>query len=214
MRYFNNNTKFVRQKKFITSILFGALIFLVANAISAQTTGKVTGTVVDAETGEALIGVNVFLTGTTYGSATDLDGKYTIASVPTGDYSLTFSMIGYTKSTIEDVQVAPDQVAVFDFAMKSDSFEIEEVVVAAKLLENNEANLLIKRQKSIAVSDAISAEVISRSGSGNAADAVSKVTGASVVDGKYVYIRGLGDRYSSTHLTGFSRYFPTCFPYF
>jgi hypothetical protein len=76
------------------------------------------------------------------------------------------------------------------------------VVIAAKALTNTEASLLAKRQKSVAVSDAISAEEISKSGSGDAASAMKKVTGASVVGGKYVYIRGLGERYSSTMLNG------------
>ncbi|NIQ04315.1 MAG: TonB-dependent receptor plug domain-containing protein, partial [Aliifodinibius sp.] len=67
---------------------------------------------------------------------------------------------------------------------------------------NTEALLLKKRQLSNSVSDAISAEAISRTGSGNAAEAMTQVTGASVVDGKYVYIRGLGERYSSTMLNG------------
>jgi len=175
---------------------------MIVNSISGQTTGKLTGTVVDAETGEALIGVNVFLFGTNYGAATDIDGNYLIQAIPSGKYSLVFSIIGYAKSSVEEVFIEEGSVSTINFAMRSDSFEIDEVVVSAKLLENNEANLLIKRQKSNAVSDAISAEAISRSGSGNAADAVSKITGASVVDGKYVYIRGLGDRYSSTHLNG------------
>ena len=59
-----------------------------------------------------------------------------------------------------------------------------------------------ERSRAIAVSDAISAQAISRSGSGDAAAAMTKVTGASVVGGRYVYIRGLGDRYASTTLNG------------
>jgi hypothetical protein len=67
---------------------------------------------------------------------------------------------------------------------------------------DSDATLLRDRQRSNAVSDAISAETISRSGSSNAADAMEKATGASVVGGKYVYVRGLGERYSATQLNG------------
>ncbi|MBU0561796.1 MAG: TonB-dependent receptor [Bacteroidetes bacterium] len=170
--------------------------------IYSQSKGVVAGTVVDGSTGELLIGANIIIANTGFGASSDFDGKYLIPKIPAGEYSLSFSMIGYGKLVISKVIVKPDEVTKLDVTMQPESFETEEVVVSAKALENNEAGLLIKRQKSSAVSDAISAEEISRIGIGDAASAMTKVTGASVVGGKYVYIRGLGDRYSATTLNG------------
>ncbi|MDZ7344638.1 MAG: TonB-dependent receptor, partial [candidate division KSB1 bacterium] len=93
-------------------------------------------------------------------------------------------------------------VAEVNFALKPEALQAEEVIVEAQSLKNTEAALLKNRQKAAAVSDAISAEAISRSGSGSAADAMEQVTGASVVDGKFIYVRGLGDRYTNTQLNG------------
>jgi outer membrane receptor protein involved in Fe transport len=89
-----------------------------------------------------------------------------------------------------------------NLSLKPESIELKEELVEAKALNNTEGSLLKMRQKAIAVSDAISAEQMSGSASGDAAEALSQVTGATVQDGKYVLIRGLGERYVTTQLNG------------
>jgi len=186
------------------AVILIMLVFMIsATMVFAQPpAGKVMGTVVDAATGENLIGANVYFEGMTLGAATDLDGTFIILNVPVGKYTMIVQMIGYRKMTLTDLEVKAGEATRLDISMKSEAFTTEEVVVEARLMLNNEASLLRARQKALAVSDAISAEAISQSGSQNAAEAMSKVTGASVVGGKYVYIRGLGERYSATMLNG------------
>lgn len=90
-----------------TSLFLAALLLAalgLAPAASAQT-GKISGTVVHAETGEALPGVNVVVVGTTHGAATDIDGAYFIIGVPPGTYTLRASMIGYAEVVVENVRV-------------------------------------------------------------------------------------------------------------
>jgi outer membrane receptor protein involved in Fe transport len=136
------------------------------------------------------------------GAASDLDGAYEVKGIPPGTYSLVISIIGYAKKVVQNVQVSADEVVKFDVALAPEALVAEDVIVTATMIRNTEASLLKDRQKAIAVSDAISAEAISRTGSGDAAEAMAKVTGASVVGGKYVYIRGLGERYGNTALNG------------
>ena len=174
---------------------------LIASMAAAQSV-SIAGNVVDSETGETLIGVNILIEGTLIGSTTDLDGDYTISDVEPGTYNIVFSYIGYTGVTVTDVIVAAGEPTTVDLALVPESIGLDEVVVTARTLENTEASLLKQRQKAAAVSDAISAEAIGRSGSSTAADAMEKVTGVSVVGGKYVYVRGLGDRYMNTQLNG------------
>lgn len=188
--------------KFLQFFVLSVFCLTATSAFANDVTGKVTGTVVDSETGEPLIGANVFFEGTNIGAASDLDGQFTIKKIPPGTYNLIVSMIGYAKLTVSQVKVDAGETLSYDLSLKPEAIMAEDVVVVAEIIENTEAALLKKRQKSIAISDAISAEAISRSGSGDAAEAMTKVTGASVVDGKYVYIRGLGERYASTHLNG------------
>lgn len=192
----------MKNLKLISLFVLTASVVFFNTSTYAQSTGKITGTVVDAELGEPLIGANVIISGTTIGAATDLNGRYSIANVPVGTYDLAFSSIGFAKQTVTGVEVTAGETVKIDIIMKPESFETDEVVITAKAAEDSEAGLLVKRQKAVSVSDAISAEEISRTGSGDAAEAVKQVVGASVVDGKYVYIRGLGDRYSSTQLNG------------
>lgn len=174
--------------------------------LSAATTlaqsGKIAGTVVDSETGEAVIGCNIMVEGTSIGAAADIDGTYLISNVPVGTYSLVFSSIGYSKKTVTGVVISDGELTKIDITLVTESYQTDDVVITAEAVTNTEAALLAKRQKAISVSDAISAEEISKSGSGDAAAAMKKVTGASVVGGKYVFVRGLGDRYSSTMLNG------------
>lgn len=95
----------------------------------APQTGSIAGRVTDAENGDPLPGVNVVISNTTNGSATDPDGRYTISGLDSGIYNVTASFIGYTTQIIEDVQVADDQVTVLDIQMSPSAVDMDEVVV-------------------------------------------------------------------------------------
>ena len=180
-----------------------ALASLISQSAQAQNaTGSISGTVVDSESGETLIGVNVVLEGTLKGTATDIDGKYTLKAVEPGIYTLVVSYISFTTQRITGVEIKAGESVQMDIILNPETEFLDEIVVTAEVVLDNEAGLLKQRQKSISFSDAISAESIARSGAGDAAGAMKKVVGASVVGGKYVYVRGLGDRYSSSHLNG------------
>ncbi len=175
-------------------------LFLFSTATYAQQ-GTISGVLVDAETGETLIGANVVAKGSAIGASTDIDGRYSFKVDP-GIYNLVFSYIGYNEVTVENVEVTAGEVTRIEMKLLPEAVQVGEVVVEAAARLNTDAGLLRERAKAVAVSDAIGADAISRSGSGDAAAAMTKVTGASVVGGRYVYIRGLGDRYTNTTLNG------------
>lgn len=183
-------------------VIFLITALLITANLYAQEQGRIVGTVVDAETGETLIGVNIVIEGTIQGTATDIDGNYTIRRVAAGTYNLIVTYLSFASQTITGVVVGEGETVRLDVAMYPESEFLDEIVVTAEAVLNSEAGLLRDRQKAISFSDAISAENISNSGAGDAAAAMSKVTGASVVGGKYVYVRGLGDRYTTTQLNG------------
>jgi hypothetical protein len=166
------------------------------------TTGRIVGKVVGAESGEAIIGASVMLEGTKLGAPANLDGDYTINNVPVGTYRLIVSSVGRTKMIVEAVSVTAKGTARYNISLQPQEIVGQQVVVEAARLFNTDASMLKQRENAPAVSDAISAEEISQKGAGNAASAMSKVTGASVVGGKYVLIRGLGGRYSNILLNG------------
>jgi TonB-dependent receptor len=164
--------------------------------------GKIAGTIVDSETGNPIIGANIYLENTSLGSASDVEGRYLILNVPSGEFVLVVSVVGYAETKVNHLEVNAKQTTKLNLTIKPEIMTSKVVVIEAKAIENTEAALLKFRQKSVSVSDAVSAEAMSRAGSSTAADAMKQVTGASVVDGKYVYVRGLGDRYTSTQLNG------------
>ena len=81
---------------------------------------------------------------------------------------------------------------------------IEEVVSTGTRLKGTATAVLEERKNQAFVADILGAEQISRTGDGDAASALRRVTGLTLVDGKFIYVRGLGERYSSTQLNGAS----------
>ncbi len=177
---------------FVLALLFGAS--------SAWAQGTIRATVIDSETGEALIGSTVIIEGTTVGGATDLDGKTAINNLDAGTYTLIASYVSYQTQKIEGVEVKDGDVTVLNIRLQPESIGLEEIVVTAEALKDNEAALLTMQRKAGLVLDGISSAQFSKVGDSDAASAIRRVTGISVEGGKYVYVRGLGDRYSKTTL--------------
>lgn len=182
--------------RFLTLIL---LYVLFSIQVFAQT-GIIRGQVIDDNTGEALIGATVLVEGTSAGAAADLDGKFTINSVNPGVYNLVFSFVSYQAKTVQNVEVRSGEVTVQNVRMTDESIGLQEVVIQAEAFKNSESSLLTIQRKSSLVLDGISSEQFARSNDNDAAAAMRRVTGVSVEGGKYVYVRGLGDRYSKTTL--------------
>lgn len=95
---------------------------------ASQMQGTIRGTVTDSLTGSPLPGVNVVISGTTQGTATDAQGNYTIAGVEPGTYDLQASFVGYETKTVEDVQVSEGQTTEVNFALTESAYQLDEVV--------------------------------------------------------------------------------------
>jgi outer membrane receptor protein involved in Fe transport len=113
------------------SFFVGLLILLWQNTLSAQTVGKIAGTVKEVKSGEPLPGTNVVLVGTNMGAATDVNGEYYILNVPPGKYDLRASLIGYKAMKVTDVIVNTGRTTNIDFELQPVVLEGEEVVVQA-----------------------------------------------------------------------------------
>ncbi|KAA3634847.1 MAG: TonB-dependent receptor [Calditrichaeota bacterium] len=203
----HNLTIFTNLKLYFTAFVVFSIIasFQTVSANDskyAEGTSTIIGKVVDSETGEPIIGATVQVDSTNLGAFTDLDGNFRIKKVPFGYYSLSVSSVGYEKAFVATIVVTADQKTVANILMHPTIYEANDITVKEKALINTEAMLLKQRQNANEITDAISSEEISRSGSSDAAEAMSKVTGATVVGGQYVTIRGMGDRYAQAKLNG------------
>jgi len=185
----------MKQFLFILSLL------LLSNYTFAQK-GTIRGTVIDGAAGEPLLSVTILVKGASIGTVTDLDGQFSL-ELEAGIVDLQFSYITYKTVTLTGIVVKANEVKVIEkVAMQEDLLEAAEVVIVADAVRTNEAGLINIRLKSAGMIDGISSDKIRQTGDGNVAEATKRVTGVTVENGKYVYVRGLGDRYSKTTLNG------------
>jgi hypothetical protein len=184
-------------KKLIPIVLI-LLTFLTASSQN----GIIRGTVYDNTTGESLPGVTIFVVGTTIGTMTDFDGKFNLSIAP-GKYNIRVSFISYETVNIKDLTVTPGEVSLLDnLRLKETKIELSEVTITAEVVRNSEVAMLTMKQKSATLMDGISAVNFRKIGDADAATSMKRVPGVSVEGGKYVYVRGLGDRYTKTTLNG------------
>ncbi|MCC6549219.1 MAG: carboxypeptidase-like regulatory domain-containing protein [Ignavibacteriaceae bacterium] len=177
-------------------------ILIMAGTGFAQNKGSVTGKITDKQTNEELIGANILVSGTAIGASTDIDGVYSIRNLEPGNYELKVSYISYQTLIIKDVKIEAGKEAQLNISMVTSATQLEEVVVTAEAMRNSEAAVLKIQKNSINIVDGISAELIKKNNSSDGTDILKTMTGVTISDGKYAYIRGIGDRYNNTLLNG------------
>ena len=164
--------------------------------------GIVRGSVIDNSTGELLPMVKIQVEGMNKGAFSDLDGKFEVKLDP-GTYNLIFSMYSYSNTIINAVEVKADDVTLVENVMLSAKVtDLGEVTVQAEYKKNTENAILRLKLKSANMIDGISASNFRKTGDSDAASAMRRVPGISVANGKYIFIRGIGDRYNKTILNG------------
>lgn len=169
--------------------------------VFAQTNeGTLSGTLFDGANGQPVRQAVVEVTGTSLRTVTDLDGKYRF-QIPAGKYQVKFTAQNYLPATIEDVVVVAgantDASTVVVLASSVTTVEVRESVSA---IAATSEMVTQERKLAAAVSDGISGQEIRKSTASDAAAAMAQVTGVSIVENGYVYVRGLGERYSATML--------------
>ncbi|MYH48221.1 MAG: outer membrane beta-barrel protein [Gammaproteobacteria bacterium] len=165
--------------------------------------GRIVGHVFSTQTGDALPGVQVFIAGTAIGTLTSPDGRFVLRNVPVGTHSVQTEMIGYGSKIVSDVMVTNGgDPVVLDITIDPQAIELQGLTVSVEAERGNTAALLGERRRAAVVVDAIGQDQISRSPDGDAGAVLKRVPGVSLVDGKYAFVRGLGERYSATTLNG------------
>ncbi len=188
--------------KSILRILPLLVVIMVISGMSVKAQegkGTLRGKVINKQN-EPVVGANVFVKETSEGVATDVEGRFELELKP-GTYTLRISYVAFTNTTIQDVKVKAGEVNYLgNIEMSKDSNSLEGVVISADRIKNSEKAMLSMKANSPEMIDGISAETFSKTGDGDAAAAMKRVTGVSVQDGKYVHVRGLGGRYTQTTL--------------
>ena len=174
-------------------------IFILFTSFIYSQSGKVTGLIMDGEYDEPMAFANVIVKGSTIGTTTDFDGKYSLDLQP-GEYTLTFSFVGYQTIEVSEVLIKSDEVEQVDVTLSTNT--LDEIIITTTVRKNTESAVLDIQKKSAVMLDGLSSQGIKKAGVSNIASAVKSVPGVSVQGGKYVYVRGLGDRYTKSILNG------------
>ena len=163
--------------------------------------GVVWGVVTDTVSKEPLLDAQVTVVGTRFKAIADLDGRYRL-ELPPGQYEIRVWYEVHKAQRIQNVRVVAGKVAQIDVGLAPDHGAEEVVEVEAAPDRASAAAQLAIRKNAASVGDAVSAQEIAKSPDRNAADAARRVVGATVVGNKFVYVRGLGERYSNALLNG------------
>jgi len=189
-----------RRKGFSLRAVLG---FWVLFGTPVWAAGIITGTVKDT-TGGVLPGVTLTLNSPTLTEPlvtyADGNGSFSFDGLTPGAYLLRAELDGFQPLETE-VKLVVDQRVTLELKLALATFS-ENVEVRAEAPRSGEVALLDERRQSAVVSDAISREEIARTPDADAAAVVERLTGITVVDGKYVFVRGLGERYGNTMLNG------------
>jgi TonB-dependent receptor len=188
-------------KRFTTLMLTG--FFLCLN-LWAQTpeinaTSIVRGRIIDNTNAKAVYGAELSIN--ELNTTTDIDGKFEFSVIP-GTYQLSIELSGYADLTISDINAIETVTDLGDIRISPATETIGQVNVSVKRMQNTEEALLTAKRIAPNLIDGISSASFKRIGDGDAASAMKRVTGVSIEGGKYVYVRGLGDRYTKTTLNG------------
>ncbi|MDA9892843.1 TonB-dependent receptor [Flavobacteriaceae bacterium] len=161
----------------------------------------ISGTLINGDFNEPLPFANILVKETGDGITSDFDGKYAF-ELSAGTYTLVFSYVGYETKEITNIIVNGDNYTTTDVVLNSAAEGLDEVIVTVEARRNTESSVLEIQKKSASLLDGISAQAFKKIGASNIASAIKSVPGVSVQGGKYVYVRGLGDRYSKSILNG------------
>ncbi len=185
------------------TVLFVILVVMFTSQLLWAANGRIEGKVTDAATGEALIGANIILEGTSMGAATDFYGKYLISSVPAGSYTLKTSYIGYKSKTIK-VHLKEDEQLVLNIKLEAVGVSTKEVVVTAQASGQNAA--INQQLSSDNISNVVSSARIQSLPDANAAESIGRLPGISLVrnggEATQVVIRGLQPQYNMITIDG------------
>lgn len=169
-----------------------------ANGFAADIIGKVT----DGKSKDALIGATVQVEGTNIIAATDIDGNFRLSGLKEGEkYRLTITYVAYKNKEIDGVQ-ASDQPQMISVALTPDEQTLGEVTVTGIARKNTEAAMVQIAKNSPVIVNNVSAQEIGKTQDSNAGEVIRRVPGVSLIDDKFVMVRGLSQRYNNVWING------------
>jgi len=187
------------MQKTLLHLVLWIPIFATAQINTSNEKYNVYGKVYDKTNAEELIGASVYLLNSSTGTITDFNGSYELNKIPKGQQKIICQYISYQNDTLE-INISED--VAFNFQLVEETITLGSIDLITKVNRKEESYVVNLQKKSAGMLNTLSKKQMSITGSSNAADAVKNVSGVNVQGGKYVYVRGLSDRYSLVTLNG------------
>lgn len=207
------------MKKFAP--VFFAVTFLIMNSVLPQTDkgassldteaneSVIRGKVYDIVTSDPLPDAVIKIEELKIGTASDIEGSYELKGLRPGSYSVKATYVGY-KPKLVKVSVGKEETKIVDFILAPESSSVDTITVTADFTTGSDVGILLKQQKSEGIIDGISSQHIKRTPDVTSSDVLKRISGISIVQDKFVYVRGTGERYNNTLLNG--SYLPSTEP--
>lgn len=185
-----------------TGILLFCLFNFAVNANAQK--GSIEGVIMDKLRNETLVGATVVIQGTTNGTITDFDGKFALTNLTPGNYNVQVSFISYKPVIIEGIKVESNKSSVIKVDLEEITTAIEGVVVTATKRSNTDVSMISSIKASTIVSNGITSQQITRTQDKDASEVIKRVPGISIIDDRFVVVRGLNQRYNSVWINNAS----------
>jgi hypothetical protein len=184
------------------TFVFVALLLTTAG-YSQQENGFIRGTIVDSLTNNPIFFAKVFVVGTASGATTDAEGNFSVTVAP-GIYELRITVVPYRPVIITGVEVEAGKAVTLPGITMSEAVTTlgPVVITGGAIVQNSREGMERLERDAIHKIDGISNEDFKSIGDSELVGAMTRVPGVSVAGGKYIYVRGLGDRYNKTTLNG------------
>ena len=172
------------------------------NAPPGAGTGRIVGRLVDASTGQGVSDVGVQVVGTSLGTQSGIEGRYAVPDIPAGTVTIQVRRIGYAPKTVTGILLNAGQTLEQNITIQAATVQLQAVQTTAAAERGSVNEALDQQRTATGIVSSVTAEQITRSPDSDAAQAVQRVSGVTVQDNRYVFVRGLGERYTTATLNG------------
>lgn len=180
------------SKRFLVLLSF---LCLILNVFSA--TPSIRGVIKDETYNEPIIGAAVLVDGTTTGTTTDFDGNFELPHLAPGTYNLTVRYISYATLNIKGIVVKQGESTIVNALLKEENIALESVVIVGQMKKNTDVSMIKAQRTGLMVASGVSAQQIAKTQDRDASEVIRRVPGISIIDGKFVMVRGLAQRYNN-----------------
>lgn len=188
----------MKNAKLLITVMLAS--FLLASVTTVAQSLSISGVVKDKKTKETIIGANVLIQGTTTGTISDINGRFSITNLKKGVYTVVISYISYATYTIEGVKASEDTQYDLIIELEESQATLNEVTINGARVTNTEFAVINSIKSAGVVLTGISAQQISKSQDKDAAEIVRRIPGVTIASNKFVRIRGLDERYNQVML--------------